>query len=148
MKNPFVLLLRHIALRRNESDTPHCLCPLDRIRTATVLVTPMQEDSDAVKSAVKQYFSYNNIPVNIISPGSGELNLAGAIKKKFRGERLPEGSGELLISLADTDSAFWPEYEARCSTRMLCLTLWSCHPKTAAHQASRPYFPKSKTTST
>ncbi len=115
MKNPLVLLLRHIALRRNESDTPHCLCPLDRIRTATVLVAPMQEDSDAVKSAVKQFFSYNNIPVNIISPGNGELNLAGAIKKKFRGERLPEGSGELLISLADTDSMFWPEYEARCS---------------------------------
>ena len=40
MKNPFVLLLRLIALRRNESNTPHGLHPLSAIREATVLVAP------------------------------------------------------------------------------------------------------------
>lgn len=116
MKNPLVLLLRHIALRRNESKAPHSLRPLCTIRQATVLIAPHQEDSDAVKAAVRQYFSYNNIPaVNILSPDKGELDLAGTIRKKSRGDRLPEDSSELLISLAGPEDGFWPEYEARCS---------------------------------
>lgn len=115
MKNPLVLLLRHIALGRNKSIVPHSLQPLSAIRQATVLIAPLHEDSNAVKSAVKQYFSYNSIPVKILSPSDKDLDLAGTIKKKSRGARLPEGSGELLICLAGPDDGFWPEYEARCS---------------------------------
>lgn len=115
MKNPFVLLLRLIALRRNESNTPHGLHPLNAIREATVLVAPQQEDSDAVRAAVSQFFSYNNIPVHIFCPTCKDIDLAGTIKKKSRGERAAQGAGELLISLADPEDAFWAEYEARCS---------------------------------
>ena len=74
MKNPFVLLLRLIALRRNESNTPHGLHPLSAIREATVLVAPQQEDSDAVRAAVSQFFSYNNIPVHIFCPTGGRAS--------------------------------------------------------------------------
>lgn len=115
MKNPIVLLLRHIALRRNESMAPHSLRPLSAIRQATVLVAPLHDDSDAVKSSVRQYFSYNNIPVRILSPEKGDLDLAGTIKRRKRGDHLPANSGELLVCLAGSDDGFWPEYEARCS---------------------------------
>ena len=107
MKNPFVLLLRLIALRRNESNTPHGLHPLSAIREATVLVAPQQEDSDAVRAAVSQFFSYNNIPVHIFCPTGKDIDLAGTIKKKSRGERAAQGAGELLISLADPEDAAW-----------------------------------------
>lgn len=115
MKNPLALLLRHIALRRNGSDVPHGLHPLSEIRQATVLVSPLEEDCAAAKADVERFFGQKNIAVRLICPEGRDLDLIGTVKKKFRGDRLPEGSGELLISLANPDGEFWPEYEARCS---------------------------------
>ena len=115
MKNPFVLLLRAIALKRNESRSPHCLHPLREIKAATVLLDTAAEDTAAVKSAVKQYFDYHGITVRIFCPGSRDLDLMGTLKRKVRGPRLDENAGEMFISLVDPLADFCSEYEARCS---------------------------------
>ncbi len=115
MKNPVQSLLRLIALKRNCSGAPHGLCPLSRIRTATVLLDSSAEDADTARAGVKQYFDYHNIPVRILAPAKGELDLLGTLKKKVRGPRAQEDSGELFISLVDSPENFCSEYEARCS---------------------------------
>ncbi len=115
MKNPLTYLLRLIALKRNCSSAPHGLCPLSRINSATVVVDPLSEDASGTASAVKQYFDYHGIPVHILCPGRGDLDLAGTVRKKVRGPRAEEGSGELFISLVDRPQSFFAEYEARCS---------------------------------
>ena len=115
MKNPLQTLLRLIALKRNGSGAPHGLCPLSRIRTATVLLDSSAEDVDTARAGVKQYFDYHNIPVRILAPGKGDLDLLGTLKKKVRGPRAQEGSGELFISLVDSPESYFSEYEARCS---------------------------------
>ncbi len=115
MKNPVLYLLRQIALQRNASHTPHSLCPLTRIHSATVLLDSSVEDAATARASVKQYFDYQGIPVRIIAPAKGELDLLGTLRKKVRGPRAQEGSGELFVSLADGPECFFAEYEARCS---------------------------------
>ena len=115
MKNPFALLLRYIALRRNGSEVPHGLHPLSAIRQATVLLSPLEEDCSDVKADIERFFGQKNITVRLICPDKKDLDLIGTVKKKFRADRLPEGSGELLVSLPNPDGGFWTEYEARCS---------------------------------
>ncbi len=115
MINPVTYLLRLIALKRNCSHAPHGLRPLSRISSATVLVDPLSEDAAGTASAVRQYFDYHSIPVHILCPGREDLDLIGTIKKKVRGPRTGEGSGELFISLVDRPESFFAEYEARCS---------------------------------
>ncbi len=115
MKDPVQSLLRLVALKRNASRAPHGLCPLDRIRTATVLLDSSAEDLDAARASVKQYFDYHHIPVHILAPSKGDCDLLGTIRKKTRGPRAEQGSGELFISLVDRPESFFAEYEARCS---------------------------------
>ncbi len=115
MKNPVQYLLRLITLKRNGSRAPHGLCPLGRIRSATVLLDSSAEDFGAVLASVKRYFDAHNIPVHILAPAKGDFDLLGTLKKRFRGPRAEQGSGELFISLVDSPESFYAEYEARCS---------------------------------
>ena len=117
MKNPFLILSRRMALRRDRSEVPTHLLPLKKVQSATVFVdTTGGEDTTPVRRAVQQFFEYQGIPVLIFAPEKRDLNAIGRMKNRLRGtHRHPRGE-DLFVSLAASPDNFAAEYEARCST--------------------------------
>lgn len=113
MNNPLRTICRLIALRRDQSKTPHCISPLSIITHATVLVDPDKEDSAQTCSAVKQFFEYKNIELTLYCPAAEDLNFIGAIKKSKR-KTEPQSGVELFICLIE-EANFLAEYESRRS---------------------------------
>lgn len=114
MQNPIRTLLRKIALRRNQSKLPHSILPLSIITHATILVDASKEDAAQTCGAVKQFFEYRQIPLDIYCPKEEDLDFIGTIKKKHR-KPVPEGSVELFICLIEDQNSFLAEYESRRS---------------------------------
>ena len=112
MKNPLAAFCRRRRLRRDRSMAPTGLLPLSRIGSATVFVDSLgEEDTAPVCALVRDYFERLGIPVGILCPQKGELNLLGIIRKRLREPR----QEDLFISLADSPECFAAQYEAACS---------------------------------
>ena len=118
MKNPFLTVCRWFAVRRNRSSVPTTLLPLREVRSATVFVdtTVEGEDPARISRAVRQFFDYHGIPVQVLCPQKGDLNLLGILKERVRGTRENPRQEDLFISLAGSPENYAAEYEARCST--------------------------------
>ena len=116
MKNPLLTFFRWLALRQDHSTVPTTLMPLAKVKLATVFVdtTQPEEDPARVCRAVQQFFDYHGIPVTILCPKKGDLNLLGCLRQKVRGTR-ESRQEDLFISLAASPDNFAAEYEARCS---------------------------------
>lgn len=112
MKNPLKLLLRRISLRRRRSDVPHGITPLTRLQCATVLIDAEEQDAEATAGAAKQFFGYHGIKVKLLSPGKGDCNVIGGLRKSCRGESFPAGEAELFVSLLDREDNFLSDNEA------------------------------------
>lgn len=117
MKNPLLTFCRWLAMRGHKSTVPTALMPLSKIHSATVYVDGLDPDEDptGVCWEIHRFFDKLEIPVLILCPQKGDLNLLGYLRKRVRGE---QGSRqeELFISLAGLPDDFASEYEARCST--------------------------------
>ena len=117
MKNPLLILIRRMALRRDRSKVPTSLLPLKKVQGATVFVdTTGGEDTTPVLRAVQQFFEYQGIPVLVFCPEKRDINLIGRMKNRLRGSHRHPRKEDLFISLAASPENFAAEYEARCST--------------------------------
>ena len=118
MKNPILTVCRWFVLRRNRSTVPTTLLPLREVRSATVFVdtTVEGEDPARISRAIRQFFDYHGIPVQVICPQKRDLNLLGCLKARVRGSKENPRREDLFISLAGSAANFAAEYEARCST--------------------------------
>ena len=116
MKNPLLTFCRRLVLRRDHSTAPTTLMPLAKVKRATVFVdsTVQEEDPTRVCGTVRQFFDYHGIPVTILCPQKGDLNLLGYLKKRVRGTH-ESRQEDLFISLAASPDNFAAEYESRCS---------------------------------
>ena len=118
MKNPILAVCRWYALRKNRRTVPTKLLPLRQVRSATVFVdtTVEGEDSARISRAVRQFFDYHGVPVQVICPRKEDVNLIGILKPQVRGSKENPRQEDLFISLAGSPENFAAEYEARCST--------------------------------
>ena len=117
MKNPILILIRRVALRRGRSKVPTSLLPLKKVQSATVFVdTTGGENTTPVLRAVQQFFEYQGIPVHVFCPEKRDINLVGRMKNRLRGSHRHPRQEDLFISLAASPENFAAEYEARCST--------------------------------
>ena len=119
MKNPILSFCRWLALRRSHSTVPTRLLPLKKLRSATVFVDakdPLQEDTETVCRAVRQFFEYQGIPVRILCPQKQDIDLIGRLKPRVRGTRKEPRQEDLFVSLVPAAGDCAEEYEARCST--------------------------------
>lgn len=117
MRNPFLILSRRMALRRDQSKVQTHLLPLKKVQTATVFIdTTGGEDPTPVLRAVQQFFEYQGIQLQVFSPEKRDLNAIGRMKNRLRGTHRHPRKEDLFISLAASPDNFAAEYEARCST--------------------------------
>ena len=117
MKNPILILIRRMALRRGQSKVPTSLLPPKKVQHATVFVdTTGGEDTTPILRAVQQFFEYQGIPVLVFCPEKRDINAIGRMKNRLRGSHRHPRSEDLFVSLAASPENFAAEYEARCST--------------------------------
>lgn len=116
MMNPLKYLIRCLVMSRNRSTAAHCILPLSKITCATVLMDASAPDAEATSGAVKQFFDYQNVRLRLYKPSPRDLNIAGCLKRSYRGEPLPASETELFISLLDNEDNFLSDYESSHST--------------------------------
>ena len=116
MKNPFVTIIRRMALQQGRSTVPTKLMPLTKVHSAVVYVNAMAQDEEAgrICHSVQQFFDYQGIPVQILRATKETVNWRGFLRKRVRGTH-ESRKEDLFISLAASPEDFASEYEARCS---------------------------------
>lgn len=113
-KNPFIYVVRLIALWRNHSKNTHSLMPLRQIKNAVVFVDGSEADAQLVAGKVESFFSGKGIKATIFGRGVKEQNFAGFLKSKMRKEKRISAEEDLYISLINRSDDFASLYEAIC----------------------------------
>ena len=113
MKNPLLNLFRRLALRSLKTTASTCLLPLSEVKSALVYVDAAEgpEVGSQVKRSVQQFFDYHGIPVRVLLPARGDLDLLGRPKRRLR-EELSAGT-DLFVSLSVSPEDFTGEYLSR-----------------------------------
>ena len=114
MKRPLLAFCRRRVLRRDRSTVPTGLLPLPQVGSAAVFVDAAEEDAASVCGQVQAAFDRLGIPVLILCPQKGDLNLLGYPRKRVRSASAPRQE-ELFISLSGSPECFAAAYEACCS---------------------------------
>ena len=88
MKNPFVTIIRRMALQQGRSTVPTKLMPLAKVHSAVVYVNAMAQDEEAgrICHSVQQFFDYQGIPVQILCATKETVNWRGFLRNLSRNE--------------------------------------------------------------